>query len=529
MSEDRDRTPLTGWRFALFTAALALGNIVILSNIPGYTIVVPYVSGNLGGVTPSFGSWATTDHMVGLALGLPFARWFSARFGDYRAYSFACVLYALASLVCASSDDLWLFLPARIALGFIGGVLLPIGQSLALNEVPERFRTLMVGFWGVLSMTPFTIGSFVAGWYAEFLGWRFVFISNIVVALLIAGVVASLLYGRGFARKIARFDGVGCVLLVATVYGAQAIFNMGNDFDWLASPILQIALAVVAVALPAFVIWELGERQPVLDLRLFAHRNYAIAIFCSVFGFLVIQGLLSLMVGQLQLLNGYSSSLAGFVYLTMLVFAAPFVAIMHELNRKIDVRLVSFFSFIGLAVTLTWFGLFDKLASFDQISWPVLFYGFFIASFFAPLAALAMQGLSGSKLIRAAEELALLRTVAGSFGIPLLAVVQFRRLPFHQLDLADHLGGRRFASLDLIGQFIDKLQNIGVSSTAANKQLGNLMREQSALLAMNDAFLLGAVVFAALAVLIWFALPTPIAPLRRADELLRLKAEELTE
>jgi len=243
----------------------------------------------------------------------------------------------------------------------------------------------------------------------------------------------------------------------------------------------------------------------------------------------VIQGLLSLMVGQLQLLNGYTSSLAGLVYLTMLVFAAPFVSIMHELNRKIDVRLVSFFSFIGLAVTLTWFGLFDKLASFDQISWPILFYGFFIASFFAPLAALAMQGLSGAKLIRAAEELALLRTIAGSFGIPLLAVVQFRRLPFHQLDLADHLGGRRFASLDLVGQFVDKLQNAGVSSAAANKQLGSLMREQSALLAMNDAFLLGAMVFTALAVLIWFARPTPIAPLRRANELRRLQAEELTE
>lgn len=529
MPGDVDHAPLTGWRLLLFNVVLAVGNVVVLSNIPGYTITVPYVAGSLGGVTPSFGSWATTDHMVGLALGLPFARWFAGRFGHYRVYTAAFVLYACVSLVCASSMTLWLFLPARILLGFIGGVILPLGQTMALGEIAESLRTIVVGFWGILSMAPFTIGSLVSGYFAEFMSWRTMFLSNIVISLLIAGVVGALLYGRGFRRQITRFDGVGFVLLAATVYGAQTIFNMGNDFDWFASPILQIALVVVAIALPSFVVWELGERHPVLDVRLFVHRNYAIATVCSVIGFLVIQGLLSLMVGQLQLLNGYSSSLAGLVYVLMFVLAAPFVAIMHVLNRNIDVRLVSFFCFIGLSVTLTWFGLFDKLASFDQISWPIVFYGFFIASFFAPLAALGMHGLSGSRLIRAAEELALLRTAAGAFGIALLAVVQFRRLPFHQLDLADHFGGRRFASLDLLGQFVDKLQNAGVSAAAMNKQLGNLMREQSALLAMNDAFLLGAVVFAGLAVLIWFAHPTLIPAFRRREELRRLRAEELME
>ncbi|HXY58282.1 MAG TPA: MFS transporter [Methylocystis sp.] len=523
-----DNRPLRGWRLWLFTAALALGTIVALSNVPGYTIAVPYVSGSLGGVNPSFGTWGTTDHMVGIALGLPFARWFSGRFGDYRVYVAAFLLYAVAAWVCATSETLWQFLPGRIVLGFIGGVTLPLAQSLALREFPERSRTFAVGLWGVLSMTPFTIGVFVSGWYAEFLSWRAVFYTDIVVGVLIAAIVGALLYGRGFHARIVRFDFVGVLLLTAIVYGAQTIFNMGNDFDWFASPILQAALIVVAIAIPLFVIWELGERHPVLDLRLFWHRNYAIATFCSVFGFLIIQGLLSVFVGQLQLLNGYTSSLAGLIYLLMFAVAGPVVAILHELNRTIDVRLVSFFDFLGLAATLTWFGLFDRLAWFDQISWPMLFFGFFIALFFAPLASLAMHGLSGSKLIRAAEELAMLRTVAGAYGITLLAVVQFRRTPFHQLDLADHVGGRRFASLDLLSQVTARLEAAGVSSSTVLRRLGNLMREQSALLALNDAFLLGAAVFVALAVLVWFAHPTLIAFWRREDAA-HLRAEELME
>ena len=65
---------------------------------------------------------------------------------------------------------------------------------------------------------------------------------------------------------------------------------MGNDFDWFHSPILVVALIIVLVALPCFIIWELGERHPVIDMRLFAQRNYAIATICSVVGFFVIQG-----------------------------------------------------------------------------------------------------------------------------------------------------------------------------------------------------------------------------------------------
>ena len=523
-----DDRPLRDWRLWLLTATLALGTIVVLSNVPGYTITVPYVAGSLGGVTPSFGTWATTNHMVGIALGLPFARWFSGRYGDYRVYVVSMLLYALIAWICATSDSLWQFLPSRIALGFVGGVTLPLAQSLALKEFPEHSRTWAVGLWGVLSMTPFTIGVFVGGWYAEFLSWRYLFYTDIVVGLLAAGVVSAMLYGRALQSRIVRFDFVGVFLLTLVVYAAQTIFNMGNDFDWFASPILQIALVVVVIALPLFVIWELGERHPVLDLRLFRYRNYAIATFCSVFGFLVIQGMLSVFVGQLQLLNGYTSSLAGLVYLSMFLIAGPMVAILHELNKTIDVRLLCFFDFIGLAGTFTWLGLFDQLAWFDQLSWPMLLWGFFIAFFFAPLASLAMHGLAGAQLIRAAEELALLRTVAGSYGIVLFGTVQFRRAPFHQLELADHLGGRRFASLDLLAQITAKLEAAGVKPAAVTRVLGNLMRQQSSLLGLNDAFLLGAVAFVALAGVVWFAHPTLIAFWRR-DDAAHLEAEELME
>jgi MFS transporter, DHA2 family, multidrug resistance protein len=519
---------MRGWRFILLNVATGLANVVALSNVPGYTILAPYVSANLQGVTPSFGTWATTDHMIGLCLGFPIARWIAARFGDYRVYVATLVVYAIFSFFCAVSDTIWSFVPMRILLGLAGGIILPVGQAVLLGEYPPEKRTLGVGIWGVLSMMPFTIGVFMGGIWAEYFGWRALFYSNVVVAVTVAAVTGSLVYGRRVKRHISHFDGVGFSLLAIILFATQTIFNQGNDFDWFESPVLAGALVVVIVALPCFFIWELGERHPAIDVRLLLYRNFTIATVCSVLGFFVIQGLLSVFVGQLQLLLGYSSSLAGFVYLSMIVLSAPLVAIIHESCRKVDVRLIACLNSLGFAVILLWIGLFDKPGYFDQILLPMVFFGFSLAAFFTPLAVLAMHGVPGARLIRAAEELTMLRTATGAFGITLMGVVQFKRAPFHQLDLADHFGGRRFASLDLLSQFSERLQASGFSVDMARSQLGSFINQEASLLAMNDAFLLGAFVFVALAAFVWLAHSTVI-PRKRVGKLREAEAEEMME
>jgi DHA2 family multidrug resistance protein len=520
---------IRGWRFILLNIVIGLANVVVLSNVPGYTILGPYAAADLGGVTPSFGTWATTDHMIGIALGFPIARALVARFGDYRVYVAALTLYAGVSLVCASAETIYFFVSVRIALGLVGGVILPVGQGLLLGEYPEKKRVLGVGIWGVLSMAPFTIGVFMGGWYNENLGWRSLFLSNVPIALLVAAVVGALFHGRGFQQRISRFDVVGYLLLAVILLGAQTIFNQGNDFDWLASPFLAIVLIVVVCALPCFVIWELAERHPAMDLRLFAYRNYTVAVICSVVGFFVIQGLLSLFIVQLQLLLGYSSQLAGLVYISMIFLSVPLVSVVHVLTRNTNPRAIACWTFLGFAATLTFIGLYDKSASFDQIAVPMIFFGVFLAAFFTPLAALAIQGLPANRLGRAGEELTLLRTAAGAFGIALQGVVQFRRAPFHQLELADHFGGRRFASLDLYSQFMDRLQSDGSSANMARSQSARFIKQQASLLALNDAFLLGACVFVLLAGFVWLARPVPPPPARPVEKLRQAEAEEMME
>lgn len=521
---------LRGWRFILFNVVLGLGHMIVLFGIGSYIALLPHVAGDLGGVLPSFGTWGQTYFIIALALAFPIARWLSGRFGDYRLFSAAFVVYAFASYLCAISQSLWVFVPARILLGFSGGITLFIGQSLLLKEYPEHLKLLSLGIWGLVTLMPFTISFPIGGLIADELGWRYLFYLNIPIALAIAGITGALLAGRGFKRSHTRFDDIGFVLLALILGSLQTLLNLGNDFDWLDSSFLCSMLIVFVVALPCFIIWEFDEPHPVFNLRLFAHRNFTIGVICLAAGFFSIQGLLSVLIVQLQVLLGYSSFLAGMVYLPMILLAIPVTVVMHKLPKGLDARLLVCLNLLGFAVIFYWIGLFDDPGSFDQIFWPMLLLGFFLGSFFTSLAKLTLHGLHGDQQIRAAEEAGFLRVIAGAFGISLQGVVLFRRSPFHQLHLADHFGGRRFASLDILQGFSSRLEAAGVDTDMVNSKLLAVIKQHATILALNDAFLLASYLFIGLAGLVWLAKPTyqAVHPTLK-EEIVDMQAEEIVE
>ncbi len=521
---------LRGWRFVLFNAVLGLAHIVVLFNAGSYIALLPHVAGDLGGVLPSFLTWAQTDFMIGLALGFPLARYLSGRIGDYRLLISAFFVYSGASYLCGASETLTQFVPARIIQGIAGGITLPLAQLMLLNEYPKRLKAVALSVWGLFSITPFTIGMPVGGYIAYTFGWRFLFYLDFVLTVIIIGTLGALLYGRGFRRSYARFDVVGFVLLAALLLGLQTLLNMGNDFDWMDSPFLRTLALVLLVLLPCFIIWELGERHPAVDLRLFRHHNFLIGVVGLTLGFFSIQGLLSLLIVQIQVVLGYSSKLAGLALLPLVLLGAPTIAVMHLLCKHVDARWLASLNCLGFAWTFHWLGLFDDPHSYDQLFWPMVVEGIFLGSFFTPLTVLTLHGLSGPLLTRAAEVANLLRVAAGAFGITFQSIVMFRRTPFHRLHLADHFGGRQSISFDALDRVTTKLAAAGLTPSEVKAKLGLLIKEESAILGLNDAFLVASALFLGLGAWVWLAHPThlPAAP-SAADELRELRAEELIE
>jgi len=337
------------------------------------------------------------------------------------------------------------------------------------------------------------------------------------------------LHGRPSEHRHERFDFVGFLLLTAILMGTQTILNEGNDFDWFDDPFLRVLLFLVIGMVPIWIVWELGERWPAVDLRLFRHRNVVIGLLCLTLGFLSIQGLLALFVVQLQVLMGYSSSLAGMVFVPMIVFGMPLIAMMHEVAKRLDVRLLASLNAAGFAATFYWIGLFDDPQSYDQIFWPMVVEGIFLGSFFTPLTVLTLHGLSGDQMLRAAEMANVFRIAAGALGISWQGVVLFRRLPFHHMQLSDHFGGRMSASYDAVQQLALRLQETGLDPAMIQQKLQLLIRQQAGILALNDAFLLASYLCMVLAVLVWCAKSSRVPLMQPAEAMREWRAEELME
>jgi DHA2 family multidrug resistance protein len=520
-----DTRPLRGWRFILFNVALGLGHVVVLFNAGAYIAMLPHVAGSFG-VAPSFGTWTQTDFMIGLALAFPLSSWLSGRFGDPLVLSAAFAGFALASLGCAFASTLPEFLAFRILLGLFGGITLPVGQRLVLNEFSDGQKSLGLAIWSLFTLSPFTMGTPVGGWLADQQGWRWLLYLNIPLALAIGGTAAFLLRNRGFERRSQRFDTVGFLLLAVIFGGTQTILNQGNDFDWWNSPFLIGLTVAVLVALLYAILWELGTPYPVVDLRLFGSRNFTIGLIGLCLGFLCFQGLLSLLIVQLQLLLGYSSSLAGLVFLPMAIFAKPAATFMHDIAKRVDARVLASANLLGFAAIYFWISGYDRPESFEQIFWPKLAEGLCLGTFFVPLTAIMLHGLPPPRQARAVEFAGLLRIASGAFGITLAGVMLYRRTAFHQSRFVEHL-----TVLDpMTDSTLNRLAGQGFGEAAALAKLGKTVTQHAALLALDEAFWVSAWVFVALSLLVWLAHPTHLpARVTPKEELRETALEELVE
>jgi len=517
-----DDKQLQGWRFILFNICLGLSHALVAFNAGAYIAMLPRIAAGLG-IPLSFATWTQTDYMIGLALAFPVGGWLSRRMGEYRPFVAALFVFALASIICATVTSFYGYLAGRILLGFAGGLTLPLGQSLLIKEYPDNEKSIGIGVWSVFTLTPFTFGPPIGGWVADTLGWRWLFWFNIPIALAVGGIIGALLYQRNSKRLRHRFDSVGFVLIALVLFGVQTLLNQGNDRDWSNSLYVNGLIVFIVITLIYWMIWELSLRRPFLDISLFAHRNFTIGIIILFMGFMMFQGLLSMLIVQLQLSLGYSSLLAGLVFLPMAIFAKPMASVFHEIVKHFDARLLVSLNCLGFAAIYFWLSGFDGQDAFAQLFWPKLLEGACLGSFFVPLTALVLHGLPQERQWRAVELTSLMRIAAGAMGITMQGIVLYHRVPVHMT---------RFAETHTVfnsnfEQTLDSLIAAGFSEATAVAKLAKLAGRNSVIHGMNDAFWMAACIFVGLALLVWFANPTKQPAQRTVEQEQRREAQEI--
>ena len=527
-TEQASNATLNASQFALLNVALLFGNVLVLFNTGAFASISLHATGELS-VSPSHASWIQTYYFISLAVALPVSAWLAARFGEVRLYWRAMLAMALGSLLCSLTHDLTWFLLGRVVQGFFGGLTIPLSQTLLLREYPEAKRAFGISLWSMAALSPFTLGPMIGGWIADQLGWHWLFYLNVPLPLLSAALVWVLLSEHISIRNLRPFDTTGFVLLAIALACLQTALNQGQDEDWYNSAFI-VSLAIVGcLALAYFIIWELGARYPLLNLRLFARRNFAIGTIGLSVSFLLMYGLLSVLLVRLQSVSGYTSFLAGAVLVPLLFFAKPMAGFFHLIVHRYDARFLACLNMLAFALfcyLTSTYDFFQRNSWFTNTLWSQVLEGFCLGGLFVPMTTLFLSGLNPKRQTQAVELGGILRILGGSVASPLLGVLWERRAAAYQSHLAETL-----TAYDAFGrEAIAGLHAAGLHGQLATAKLAIAVNQHAAILGLNDIFRLSMWIFLSLAALVCFAHPVQqVHKLTQQEKLRETALEALVE
>jgi DHA2 family multidrug resistance protein len=273
--------PLTGGKLALGSFAVALATFMNVLDSSIANVAIPTIAGNLG-VSVDEGTWVITLFAAANAVSIPLTGWLTQRIGQVRLFVATIVLFVLSSWLCGMAPNLPVLLAARILQGAVAGPMTPLSQAILLGSYPKEKSGTALALWAMTATVGPIAGPLLGGWITDRYSWSWVFYINIPVGLFAAAVTWFLYRDRESASRKLPIDKIGLASLVIWVAALQVMLDKGKDLDWFSSPFI-VGLAVVAlIGFVFFLIWELTDAHPIVELRLFAGHGGDLGGVCGV-------------------------------------------------------------------------------------------------------------------------------------------------------------------------------------------------------------------------------------------------------
>ncbi|HEY2928546.1 DHA2 family efflux MFS transporter permease subunit [Piscinibacter sp.] len=494
--------PLHGTQLVLGTVALSLATFMNVLDSSIANVSIPAIAGDLG-VSPSQGTWVITSFAVANAISVPLTGWLTQRFGQVRLFAASVLLFVLASWLCGLAPNIGTLIFFRVLQGLVAGPMIPLSQTLLLASYPRAKAGSAMAMWAMTVLVAPVVGPLLGGWITDNISWPWIFYINVPVGLVAAGITWSIYRKRDPGPRRVPLDFVGLGLLVLWVGALQIMIDKGKELDWFASGQIVTLAVVAGVGFLFFLAWELTEPHPIVDLRLFAKRNFLMATVALSVAYGVFFGNVVLMPLWLQQYMGYTASLAGMALAPVGVFAIMLSPWVGKNIGRIDPRRLATVAFIGFAVVLWMRSRFNVQAEFSDVLIPTLLQGAAMAFFFIPLQAIIFSGLTPDRMPAAAGLSNFVRITAGAFGTSIITTAWESRAVMHHAHLAETVN----RSNDAATQTMSQLGVAGFGPEQAMAMVNRLIDQQAYTLAATDLFYLSALLFLVLVSLVWMTRP----------------------
>ncbi len=492
------RAGLSLWGIGIL---LAMANFLAVLDVSIANVSVPTIAGNLG-ASASQGTWVITSYAVAEAIMVPLTGWLANRFGAVRVFVSAMLGFGLFSALCGLAPNLQMLVLFRIMQGFCGGPLMPLSQTLLLRIFPKEKHAAAMGLWAMTTLTAPIFGPVLGGLLCDNFGWPSIFWVNVPIALLCAPVLFGILRKHETVTANVRVDTVGLMLLILWVGALQLMLDLGKEHDWFESGFIAGLGVTAIVGFAAFMIWELTEKNPIVDLRVFRHRGFAAACLTLPLAFAAFQASNVLVPQWLQSNMGYTATWAGYISGMTGILAVVGAPIAAKLSGKLDARILVFSGVMWLAwVTFMRSGATSQMDFWQIAFWPFVI-GIGVPMFFLPLNMVGLGSVDPDETASAAGQLNFLRTMSGAIATSLVNTIWENGSTRNQAELA--------GALNEAEATLSAMQQQGASYDQAVQLLTSQVQGQAVIMGTNQLMTLCAIGFAAAAFTIWLA-PRPRA------------------
>ncbi|MGH9581364.1 MAG: DHA2 family efflux MFS transporter permease subunit [Bryobacteraceae bacterium] len=489
------------WLIAL---TITLASFMEVLDMSIANVALPHIAGGMS-ATEDEATWVLTSYLVSNAIVIPLSGWLSFLMGRKYFYMTCVAVFTLSSFLCGIAPSLGLLVVFRVIQGIGGGGLQPSEQAILADTFPPRQRGMAFAIYGVAVVLAPAIGPTLGGWITDNFSWRWIFFINIPVGILSIFLTSFMLEDPPYfikeraekLRKKLRVDYWGIVFVALGLGFLQILLDKGERDDWWASGFIRVCALLAAAGLICAVWRELTHKDPVVDLSLLKDRNFGISALLMFMVGVVLLGSTVLIPQFVQIVMGYSATLAGLVISPGGLLVMLLLPLVGFLLSKVDARWM-----IGIGLAITGFALihmttFDLNMSFRYVMLARCFQAAGLAFLFVPINTVAYAFVPPTKNNAASGLINLARNIGGSLGISAVTTILDRRMQFHQARLAENATALNPAFSQAVHSAA-RLLGPGNHGNGAYAIVMRTLRRQASTLSYIDCFWLMGIVFLAL-------------------------------
>jgi DHA2 family multidrug resistance protein len=458
-------------------------------------VLLNYIAGGLG-VSEDEASWVVTTYLVANAVSLTASSFLTQRLGRKTFFLICLALFTASSVLCAYASNLNALLLFRIVQGLGGGGMVPVAQSILADAFPPEKRGQGFALFGVAVVVAPVVGPTLGGWLADNLSWRWAFMINGPVGLITMALIALVLHEPAAAaarRHGERFDAIGFALVATFLGSLELMLDRGLEDDWFGSTFIVGVAVVCVLAFVLMIPWEVSRRNPAIDLRMVATRQFGACFVVMLATGAILFATTQFLPQLVQQDFGYTATWAGLVLSPGGLVTAAMMFVVGRLSGKVQPKYL-----IAIGAVLIALSMYDMTNVYGDLDfWFMarsrMLLGVGLPLIFVPIIAASYDGLPPGKTDQASALLNAARNTGGSIGISLVANVLWDRQQFHQNMLVGQAIPSSVQYQNALHQVTSYFVAQGSSLWEAKQQaiqwVGQQVQAQASYLGYMDAFL----------------------------------------